>query len=53
VDEELKRLRKKYLDGMKVNIKGEIRQDGKDKEDIDLLDLMYHEPTTIFLREDY
>lgn len=53
VDEELKPLLKRYKAGKETSITGVIRGDGGEKETVDLLDMIYHEPTAVYLREEY
>ncbi|MBN2135472.1 MAG: 30S ribosomal protein S6 [Acidobacteria bacterium] len=53
IDEELRLLKKRYTSGKETNIAGVLRRDGAEKEDIDVLELIYHEPTAIYLREEY
>ena len=53
IDEELKQLKKRYLAGKETNIAGVIRGDGAEKDNIDILKLIYQEPTAVYLREEY
>ncbi len=53
IDDELKPLKKRYLSGKETNIAGVIRGDGKDKDSIEDLELIYHEPTAVYLRDEY
>ena len=53
IDEELKPLKKRYLAGKETNIAGVIRGDGAEKDNIDILKLIYQEPTAVYLREEY
>jgi|GEM_PF-4381206 len=53
IDDEIKRYKKKYLAGKNINILGTIKNDGKDKEDVDTQELVYLEPTAVYLVDEY
>lgn len=53
IDEDLQRIRKRYLSGKETNICGVIKNDGAERKEIDVTELIYSEPTAVFLREEY
>jgi small subunit ribosomal protein S6 len=53
IDEDLQRLKKRYISGRETNICGVIKNDGAERKDIDITELIYPEPTAVFLREEY
>jgi ribosomal protein S6 len=53
IDQDIKAMKKRYLSGRETNINGVVKGDGADKKDVDIKELIFHEPTATFLRDEY
>jgi small subunit ribosomal protein S6 len=53
IDEDLQRVKKRYLTGKETNICSVVKNDGAERKEIDITELIYPEPTAVFLREEY